>query len=264
VVDLLAQRVADEQAAGEQHGEAVDRRDLHGEPRVVDEVGQGPALLEEIEAALRQLLDHGAERRGGALKPQILDAGPVLLQGLPRQVDPIDIAKILAAILQVVDHLEGGADRVRGGPGAARILAVDVEDEAADRHRRVAAVMREFVPVLVARLVRVHPERVEEFQRVARRQPALGERAAQRGGFRIVGTLAGQRVGEAVEERDLLLRRQAGIVGDVVAGPDEVVEVEDRAAVARMDQVRGDRKILVAVPLAGARLGGGGHRMYPA
>ena len=75
----------------------------------------------------------------------------------------------------------------------------------------------------------------------------------------VPGTVLGldRRVGEAIEQLDLALGRQGGVIGHVVAGADEVVEGQDRAPVAGMDQVRGDGEILVPVALAGARRGGG-------
>ena len=63
---------------------------------------------------------------------------------------------------------------------------MDVEHETPDRHRRIAAIMNEIVPILVAQLGHVHAERGEQILRVARRKSALGERVAQPHGFGIV------------------------------------------------------------------------------
>ncbi len=89
------------------------------------------------------------------------------------------------------------------------------------------------------------------------RQAAGRELALQRLGLGIGRPGARERVGEAIEQLDLALGRQGGVIGHVVAGADEVVEGQDRAPVAGMDQVRGDGEILVPVALAGARRGGG-------
>ena len=69
--------------------------------------------------------------------------------------------------------------RVGGGPGAAA-LAVHVEHETADRHRRIGAVAHEIVPVAVAQLGGVEAERLEQILRMLRRHAALGQRATQR------------------------------------------------------------------------------------
>ena len=89
---------------------------------------------------------------------------------------------------------------------------------------------------------------------------ALGERRLQRLGFRIGGPAAGQRRVEPVEHRELLVRRELRMVGDVVGGAHEAIEGEDRPAMLRLDQPRGDGKILVAVALAGAGFGRGDHQ----
>jgi hypothetical protein len=50
------------------------------------------------------------------------------------------------------------------------------------------------------------------------------------------------------------------MIGDVVGGPDEIVEGENQRPVTRMDDPRRDRKILVAVGLAGSQFARGGHQ----
>ncbi len=145
--------------------------------------------------------------------------------------------------------------RVVGGPGRAA-LAMHVEHEAADRHRRIAAIVDQVVPIAVAELGDVEPERGEQILGVARRQLALVELRPQRDADRIVVAAAEQGRLQPVEQRELLRRRQRGMVGDVVGGAHEIVEREDRRAVARMDEPRGHRKILVPMALARSRFGG--------
>ena len=70
-------------------------------------------------------------RRGARLR-QRLRPGPRRGKGIARDIDPVEIAVVLGAVLQMVDHLKRGAERVIGGPDRPR-LAMDVEDEAADR-----------------------------------------------------------------------------------------------------------------------------------
>src|SRR5262245_29757040 len=49
------------------------------------------------------------------------------------------------------------------------------------------------------------------------------------------------------------------MIGDVVGGADEIVEGKDQRAVPRMDDPRGDRKILVTVRLARPEVAGAAH-----
>ena len=92
-----------------------------------------------------------------------------------------------------------------------------------------------------------------------RSEAALGERDAQRLGLRISRSAAAERRFEMVEQRELAVRRQRGMVGDVVGGARETVEGEDGRAIASAEQPRGDREILVPVRLAGTGFGDGRH-----
>ena len=79
-----------------------------------------------------------------------------------------------------------------------------VEHEAADRHRRIAAIVDQFVPVGVAVLGDVLAERLEQVLRVLGRQVALGQRRAQRDAGRIVVVAAEQACFQPVEVRELV------------------------------------------------------------
>ena len=50
------------------------------------------------------------------------------------------------------------------------------------------------------------------------------------------------------------------MIGDVVGGPDEIVERENQRPVTRMNDPGRDGKILVAVGLAGSQFARGGHQ----
>ena len=67
---------------------------------------------------------------------------------------------------------------------------------------------------------------------------------------------------EQIEIAQLLVRRERRMIGDVVGGADEIVEGKDQRPVPRMDDPRGDRKILVAVRLAGPQVAGAAHREW--
>ena len=96
----------------------------------------------------RQARSAGAAR-SRAERPRRV--APCRGERVEREIDAVEAAVILAAILQVVDDLQRRAQRVGGRPGRA-VFAVHVEHEAADRHGRVAAIVHELVPVGVAQL----------------------------------------------------------------------------------------------------------------
>ncbi len=129
-----------------------------------------------------------------------------------------------------------------------------VEDEAADRHGRERAVIHELGPVGVAALPGIEPERLQKVEGVTRRQAARRQNPPQRLRLGIGGAAPGQGRLQAVQEDELVVCRQSGVIGDVVGGADEAVEGEDRLAMARAHEARGDGEILVAMRFAGAGL----------
>ena len=84
--------------------------------------------------------------------------------------------------------------------------------------------------------------------RGGRPRSASASRSAHR--FAIVVAAAEQVRFEPIELRELLVRLQRRVIGDVVGDAHEFVERQDDAAMARVDQPRRDRKILVAMALA--------------
>ena len=149
----------------------------------------------------------------------------------------------------MIDDLQRGAQRIIGRPDRA-VLAVHVAYEASHRHGGIAAVVHQVVPVLVAQLGHVQPERGQQILRMARRQPARGERVAQAHRFAVVVAVAEQIRFQPIELCELVFRLQARMVRNVIGNAHELVEREDDAAMARIDQPRRNRKVLVAVSLA--------------
>jgi len=77
----------------------------------------------------------------------------------------------------IVD-LQAGAQRVGSRPGRCA-FAMDVEHESSDRHRRVAAIMNDFVPILVTKLGHIHPERGQKIKGVVWRHRTLRQGAPE-------------------------------------------------------------------------------------
>ena len=156
----------------------------------------------------------------------------------------------------MIDDLQRGAQRIVRRPGVAA-LAVHVEHEAADRHRRIAAISDQILPVAIAALGDVHAKRREQILSVAWRKRALGERVAQRGRVRLGLVFAQQPLFELVEQRELVRFGERGMVRDVVGGAHEAVERENQSAVTASDQAGSHREVLVPMGLAGLDFRGG-------
>ena len=95
---------------------------------------------------------------------------------------------------------------------------------------------------------------------MARRHVALAQHGPQRDRLTLFVVAVEKSRFEVIEESQLLLLAQRGVIGDVVGDPYEFVEGENGAAMPRMDEPRRDREILITVALAGAQCGGiSGH-----
>ncbi len=121
---------------------------------------------------------HSSSAGDARSAPSASTVTPLAAKRVQRNVDAVEIAIVLAAVLQMIDDLQRRAQRIVGRPDRAA-LAMHVADEAADRHRRECAIADQIVPVAVAQLGDVEPECGEQILRVLRRQVALGERGAQ-------------------------------------------------------------------------------------
>ena len=130
-------------------------------------------MRQKVAGSPGQFRERGAERRGRRGQGQHFDARAKLLERVQREIDPVETAVILAAILQMIDDLQGRAKRVIETPGCAGVFAVNVQHEAPDRHRRIAAVIDEIVPVLIAKLRHVAAEGGHEIAGVPEGKPTL-------------------------------------------------------------------------------------------
>src|SRR5215470_9121828 len=130
-----------------------------------------------------------------------------------------------------------------------------IKHEASHRHGRVTAVGHQFVPVMVAQLGHIHAERRQEVLSVARGKPTLAQREPQRHRFRDF-VVSAQKAGlQPIEQLELLLWSEPGVVGHVVGDPYELVERQNDAAMTRVNEPRRDRKVLVAMALSGPQGG---------
>ena len=112
---------------------------------------------------------------------------------------------------------------------------MDLEHEPSDRHRRVTAIVNHFVPVLVAKFRHVQPKRDKDIEGVTQRHRTLRQRAPQVDGLGLGVAFAQQLGFEQVKKSKLVLCREGRMVGDVVGGPDKIVERQDHRPVTRMN-----------------------------
>ena len=213
-------------------------------------------MLEQPARSLRGFGDRGAQPRRGPVAAKLPDPRAMSGDGVGGQVDAVDLAEVLAAVLEVVDHLQRGAQRVVGGPGRGAVLAVDVEHVAPDRHRRDAAVVDQHVPIGIAVDRDVARESIEEVVRVDRIEAVRGHDFAQRQRLGRAERVAVEPLAHPAKQAEFLLGRGGGVIGDVVGGAGEAVERHDRGAVRGLEQEARDREVLVAVALARCELGG--------
>jgi hypothetical protein len=149
----------------------------------------------------------------------------------------------------MIDDLQGRAECIVGRPHRAA-LAVNVADETADRHRRKGAIGHQVVPIAVTQLGYVKAKRGQQILRVLGREPARVQSPAQPYRRRVVIIGASETTIQPIEQCELLRRRQRGMVGDIVGGADEIVECEDRLAMARVNEKGRHREVFIPVSLA--------------
>ncbi len=189
------------------------------------------------------------QRRRCARRIERLDTGAASGERILRNVDPVEIAIVLLAILQVIDDLQGGAQRIIGRPAIAA-FAVDIADETADRHGGERAIGDQIVPIAIAQFGDVELERGEQILGVLRRKVMRSQLGAQPHRDRVAVILAGEPPIETVEQCQFLGRRQRRVVGDVVRCAHEIIERQDRPAMAWRNKPGRHREILIPVTLA--------------
>ncbi len=162
------QRIAASQPSREAMREADDHRALQPEAAIPHPARQRLRLPVQRVAAVEQPVDHAPQPRRRRRKQDFGDVAPLGGEHVPRQIAAVERAQVLLQILQMVQHLERGAERVGGWMGLPA-LAMQGEHHSSDRVGGEAAVLRELVPARIAALGRVLAEGDEQVGRVARR-----------------------------------------------------------------------------------------------
>src|SRR5207253_2096148 len=103
---------------------------------------------QEAGGAACKLANASEERGRSSRRCQRLHLCTGLRKRLERNVYAAEVEIIFAAILQVIDDLQGGAKRIIRPPDRA-LFFMHIEDETSDRHRRKSAVSDQIVPVAI-------------------------------------------------------------------------------------------------------------------
>ncbi len=203
-MDALAQRIARAQHRGETLRKVWMTATSRASRVSAIAAENGAAVAQQRLAGAAASLWMQASSAGEARSaPSASTVAPASAKRIERNVDAIELAIILAAILQVIDDLQRRAQRVVGRPGRAA-LAMDVEHEASDRHGRIACNSRSDRPSRgSAAWSRPCGTRSAGPAHGAARA-ALGELRAQRDTRRFVVVAAEQRRLETIEKRELL------------------------------------------------------------
>src|SRR5262245_51437646 len=109
MMDTLRQWIPARQSRSKVLGQSLDSADLQGQPPVGYSVGERTRLLQQVGGAVGEGSDGLQQRRRGARCGKSLDGGAMHRQGIERNVDPVECTEILAAILQMIDHLQSRA-----------------------------------------------------------------------------------------------------------------------------------------------------------
>ena len=126
---------------------------------------QRPRRNEQLIDAVEAAIEHPTQfrRRPGSI--QGLDTNPRRRKIVEWNVDPVEIAIIVPAVLQMIDDLQRRAERVRGGVAGVR-FAVEIEQEAPDRVGRIETIAEQVLPIVVAILDGVLLEGLEQVARM--------------------------------------------------------------------------------------------------
>ena len=245
----IMQRIARHKNARQPMRQRVDDRDFEAEAPIVDQDWKVVAFAQQSLGVPGKPVQTNQQRRRRLRRVERFDIRARGSERILRNIDPVEIAVILLAVLQVIDDLQRGAQRVVGRPAIAA-FAVDVADETADRHGRQRAISDQIVPIAIAQFCDVELERGEQILRMLRREIMRGELGAQPHRDRVAVVLAGQPGIEAIEQLEFFGRRQRRVVGDVVRRAHEIVERQDRPAMAPSNEPGRHREILIPVALA--------------
>jgi hypothetical protein len=215
--------------------------------------GQTARGLDERVSTVEHAVEHSTQFRARRAGRQRFDADPFSGEIRHWQIDPVEQAIVIGAILQMVEHLQRRTERVGGGPCLAA-LTVKIEQLPSDRRSRVATIRHQIVPAVVAQLHRILAKRAQHVVAVPRGHPRLDQASTHcLSGRGIFTRRTIEDGGHAIEAANLFIGSQRRVIGDIVGVSGKPVKgVHVRPQVAA-DQQGADRKIFCAAPFARRR-----------
>src|SRR5690606_22896615 len=138
-LDALGERIALAQLLRETAGDLQDHRGLRGEAPAAQGARQLRGGAQQLVDAIEHVIQNLAQSRRARRGIERLDAETGGGEAVQRQVNPIELAIVVLAVLQVVEQLQGVAQGVREAVQRA-VLAVQIEQVPADRRCRERAV----------------------------------------------------------------------------------------------------------------------------
>ena len=215
--------------------ERIDDGDFESKPAIIDQERKAVALAEKPFRPFGETMQARKQRRRCLRRAERFNARAARGKRVEWNVDPVEIAVIVLAVLQMIDDLQRRAQCVIGRPDRAA-LAVHVADETTHRHRRQRTITDEIVPIAITQFGHVEPERGEQILRMARRKASRSKCVAQLDRDRIFVVAADKASLETIEQAKLLVRRKCSVIGDIVSGADKIIECQDHLAMARMNE----------------------------
>src|SRR3954466_4077876 len=120
----LAERITRLQQSNDLFGESLDHGYFEPKAEILHFGGERSALVEQPLGPRGKQMQTFQELRRGSLCSKRIERSSCRGQRIARQVNPVEVFVVLAAVLQVIVDLKSGAERVGRRPGG-RAFAVN-------------------------------------------------------------------------------------------------------------------------------------------
>ena len=128
--------------------------------------GSSRCAGKQLVRAIQEPIENLSHGRAGRTLIKLRDLETSVGKMIERQINPIQLAKIVLAVLQMVQHLKRITERI-GEVMEDRTLPMKVEKEAADRRCRAGAIVHEIRPVPITTFLRILFEGGQEIEGMA-------------------------------------------------------------------------------------------------
>lgn len=236
-------------------GEPDDHRTFRRKPPARQPGHERLRLTVQIITHVKQPIDHLAQARRRSRTQHIFNGGALFFEPVLRQITPINLPQIIAAILKVVQNLKRGAKSIGRGEHRA-ILPMQIEEELTHRICGHPTITNELVKARIARLHRVLAKRVKKISTPLNWHIGFKKGRTQRLGLCQPPRLAAQHLPVGIEPEELLFGGELFVVADVVSRARKIVVSRNMRTQRRRDQERAHREVLIPRTFARPRLNG--------